>query len=792
MGGTRRLAGWPGSASWPCLLSLLGAILASGCGAGRVLVDIEVPDIPSEVRSLSFAVRWPQAAGERPRQTVTERLDHFRLVLPGDLSGELRVRVDGIGDGRCALATGEGATVLRPGEGAALVIRLAPRSDGGCQVRADRSGDGAGHLLAWRRDTPDEAPARCDPDCRFPAPLYPGERLRIEAVPAVGSQFLGYSGPCEGTGVCEVGVEAGDLLIGAAFVRGVACEEDGWCWQRPLPSGQTLLDLWGTHEDDLYAVGAAGAVLRWNGSFWLPLPSGTRETLRAIVGLGGDELLVVGHHGTALRLRDGASQPVPVTDAAAAARDLRGAFAAAPGEVFVTDDGGGLLRLGEDGLRLVARSVGQTTAIGGTGPADLWLVGHGGLALHYDGARLVRHETPTTDRLLSVFARAQDDVYAVGGNLPTDAGGQTRVVLHFDGTRWTRLYASAEPPLFDVFGDASVGSEGPWLAGLSGAVLRVSGGALIPVESGAEQATLYALFGLSHDNLAAVGSGGTVLRWNGAFFRGEKVTQGPLVSIAGSGPDNLVAVGDGGTALRFDGQGWLPLYGRRSHSFTGVAPVSDDDIWAVGLGGLLAHWNATGDFRYGIYNRQTNLFAVTGRSASGELWIGAENGIIYAVGGVVKSVFVDGGGAVTSFFDTPDSGLFAAGRGQTIRRWNGAGWDLLYQGGDGDLYGIHGTGPRNVWAVGDRRVVLRSEGGPFRPVNVGVSDGLPFVGVHVAGQDDVWITGRAPASLVHFDGQRGRAYDLGPLQLNGIYGAPGAGLWVVGTDGAILHRPEAR
>lgn len=111
-----------------------------------------------------------------------------------------------------------------------------------------------------------------------------------------------------GTNHVLVGLWAGPgeraVTVGARnFTNGVSLRYDG-TWQE-LPSGgaQILSAVWGAIEWDLYAVGDAGTILRYNGTGWSPMPSGTQEFLWAIAGAPGAEGggFAVGLNGTVLQ-----------------------------------------------------------------------------------------------------------------------------------------------------------------------------------------------------------------------------------------------------------------------------------------------------------------------------------------------------------------------------------------------------------------------------------------------------------------------------------------------------------
>jgi hypothetical protein len=49
--------------------------------------------------------------------------------------------------------------------------------------------------------------------------------------------------------------------LGEGLLSG-ACSIDSWCWQSPLPQGEQLSAVWGSDANNVWAVGAEGAILK--------------------------------------------------------------------------------------------------------------------------------------------------------------------------------------------------------------------------------------------------------------------------------------------------------------------------------------------------------------------------------------------------------------------------------------------------------------------------------------------------------------------------------------------------
>ena len=56
----------------------------------------------------------------------------------------------------------------------------------------------------------------------------------------------------------------------------------------------------GTGPADVWAVGLEGSVQHFDGTAWMPSPSGTTDNLRGVWALAPDDAWAVGAHGTML------------------------------------------------------------------------------------------------------------------------------------------------------------------------------------------------------------------------------------------------------------------------------------------------------------------------------------------------------------------------------------------------------------------------------------------------------------------------------------------------------------
>lgn len=323
----------------------------------------------------------------------------------------------------------------------------------------------------------------------------------------------------------------------------------------------------------------------------------------------------------------------------------------------------------------VSGFAGELRGVAVVSGADAWAVGDaptssGGsraLVLHWNGTRWTKVASPApgiNSLLNGVSAISPSDVWAVGSFSTSTAGGKT-LVLHWNGIRWTRV-PSPTPEAVD----------GSFLQGVS---------ALSPSDVWAA-GFVFGTGGESSNTLA--------LHWNGV--RWTRVTSpnpsagsfNELLGVSGSSAHDVWASGDflttsGGQRtllLHWNGARWARVASPNQAAngfFNAVSDRSASDAWAAGefSKSLIAHWN--GSQWESVANPGPSGSALNGISArsTSDAW-------------TVGSVLLNGGKS-----------------GTLILRWNGTKWARVASQNPG---GVNGTtlsavatlSGSDAWAVG--------------------------------------------------------------------------------------------
>lgn len=162
----------------------------------------------------------------------------------------------------------------------------------------------------------------------------------------------------------------------AACAPGRICNE-GFCWEAPLPQGNSLTAVHAVAADNVYAVGKRGTILRHDGKTWTQLP-------RSFVSTG---------------MR---------------APDLNAVWASGPQDIWIAGDG--IILHSSDGKTFTREDrPGTWYGLGGTGPDDVWVAGYSQV-LHKGGGGFAPAAGLPAQRapLRAVWAGNGDEVWIVG------------------------------------------------------------------------------------------------------------------------------------------------------------------------------------------------------------------------------------------------------------------------------------------------------------------------------------------------------------------------------------------
>ena len=145
-------------------------------------------------------------------------------------------------------------------------------------------------------------------------------------------------------GTCAAGTECGVARLNRCDVPHL-CTQDGWCFENPLPQGNTIRGAWAASPREVYFVGDNGTALLWNGEHhsMVALPALAEGVdLLGVHGTSPTDVFIVGTHGTLLHFDGNTWSLEPV--ASSSTVSLRAVWARAGRETIVVGAGNNVLR----------------------------------------------------------------------------------------------------------------------------------------------------------------------------------------------------------------------------------------------------------------------------------------------------------------------------------------------------------------------------------------------------------------------------------------------------------------
>ncbi len=248
--------------------------------------------------------------------------------------------------------------------------------------------------------------------------------------------------------------------------------------------------------------------------------------------------------------------------------------------------------------------------------------------------------------------------------------------------------------------------------------------------------------------------------------------------------DDMWAVGDGGLVLHFDGTAWNTVDVGTSETLNGVAFIDASNGYVAGEAGTVIFFDGV---------TWTAADAGTTSNLTGISFADANNGVVVGEGGVV-SVFNSGTWQVASTGSSADlfavdmlgaSSIYACGDGGLIMSYDGSDW-MSVEAGNKDLFGISMIDANYGWVVGKNGKAFKWDG----------TEWLEEVSNSTKTLLSVSFTGMAgvavgeDGTMIEFSGSWSPVSTGLEEDLIGISTSSSSGL-VVGANGVVLRKTDS-
>ncbi|MBI2868234.1 MAG: hypothetical protein HYX96_00205 [Chloroflexi bacterium] len=296
------------------------------------------------------------------------------------------------------------------------------------------------------------------------------------------------------------------LAVWLVLPQSAAAKSPAFRGEVQRSGGANLNGVWGSSARDVFAVGDGGTILRYDGTSWSAMTSGTSSPLTGIWGSGRNSIFAVGGSGTILRY-DGSSWQGMASGTDAYLRDVWGTSAR---DVFAVGSGGTILHYdGTSWTSMAGGTGGDIGTVWGSSPSNVLATANLPMnlciSLHYDGSTWEARNPWSGDGEGFTPYMATADIWGTSARDFFVAGWLG--IAHYRNGRWNRDPGSGLPNMMAVWGNSR---RDVFAAGFNGAVAHYDG-AWSPL-AGVTSVDLRAVWS-SRSEVFAVGEEGTIVRY---------------------------------------------------------------------------------------------------------------------------------------------------------------------------------------------------------------------------------------------------------------------------------------
>jgi hypothetical protein len=390
---------------------------------------------------------------------------------------------------------------------------------------------------------------------------------------------------------------------------------NGTQWQQSATgSSRDLLAIWGSASNDIWVAEQYGDLLHYTGSGWERVEVHILGDMNDVFGFAADDVWAVSRYGDAYHY-DGVEWTQYDTPSSG---DLLAVWGAAPDDVWAVGDYGSVVHW--DGVEWTGEEISDyhnLRDVGGTGANDVWVVGRNGEMYRNDGSGWWKQANS-----LTVLGVDIDAVAGAGaGKLwaATSAGA----IFEYDGVDWFLhgFLDERDAVVTDVW---VAGADDAWAVASEGVVLHYDGDRW-SFKGRNLAGSLEAIHGTGPQAVWAIGS--ELLVYDGTSWESVAQVQpgdddSAFVGVFGSGPNRIQALRADGTLFDWNGTDLSEMFTLGQYmTYTEARWTGYDDLWAVGYGGEIVHWDGMDITRPEVMT--TNTLS--------SIWIGA-GGDMFAAG----------------------------------------------------------------------------------------------------------------------------------------------------------------
>ncbi|HEY5948282.1 MAG TPA: hypothetical protein VIV40_22450 [Kofleriaceae bacterium] len=403
----------------------------------------------------------------------------------------------------------------------------------------------------------------------------------------------------------------------------------------------------------------------------------------------------------------------------------------------------------------------------GTSRRNVFAAGSDGALLQYDGTRWTSLMPAMFDHFRAVAVFATDHAVALG---------ELGTIQRYDGQAWSLVQSDATWRFNSI---VRVGALDAFAVGNKG-VLRYNGTTWTPFAA-PSTTELTDIWGTSPSDLYTIDTAGVLSHYNGVAWQTQNLPGSAIATaVWGTGPGKVyVATTNTSPLFRLVGTTWQSI-GIQFGTITAGAAIGGDAFCLVGTQSTVwcydgLYWSMLA----GSISGFGDLGAVWA-SAADDVFVAGTAGIQHFEG---SSWFATGYPSAPLSFWGNDTVLYAATVAGTIIKQSGASTFAAEFSAPNPLYGIWGSGPTDIFAVGGSGAIYRYNGTWSKMTN---TDSRGLVATWGAGPTSVFAVGNAGAFL-RYDGAWAALASGTTADLKDVWGASATDVFAVGTGGTIVR-----
>ncbi|MCX8043699.1 MAG: PKD domain-containing protein [Desulfobacterota bacterium] len=268
-------------------------------------------------------------------------------------------------------------------------------------------------------------------------------------------------------------------------------------------------------------------------------------------------------------------------------------------------------------------------------------------------------DSPVTTPLKGIWGTGSDNIYAVG------SGG---VILHYDGTAWSRVQnVPVSENLTAIHGNAASNIVA---VGEKGVLVQYNGStwAKRTVTTGHN---LNAVWVASSSRMFIAGENGLILDCDRTTCeQSNYITSYSFNSIWASSENDVYIVGGGGMIIHFDGTRWLPMESGTTDILYSIWGAGASNIYAAGENGAVRYYNGTAWSAAKVVKR--NYYAIGGIASPFRVYIASDSGkISYSEGDSWNDMTTPTTKALQAIWVSQRHEAYIVGAGGVILRYTG-------------------------------------------------------------------------------------------------------------------------